>query len=241
MGRFAIDVEDVRRAAAHDRRPRPAHAAGPGPAPVRAHRRDGVRQAREHAGDRLLQGARRASTSSRACAGGAPARRHRHVGRQPRPGGRLPRQAPRHPGDDRDAGPHAAREGREHARPWRHRGPLRRDASPSGRAGACDRERARASSSSTPTTIPPVMAGQGTVALEMLADAPISTARRADRRRRPDLGHRRRREGAEPDDRDRRRRGGALSLLLQRHPRRGPADRRRDAGRGHRGQDRRRS
>ena len=43
-----------------------------------------------------------------------------------------------------------------------------------------------------------VMAGQGTVALEMLADAPdLDAARRADRRRRADLRHGERRQGLE--------------------------------------------
>ena len=62
----------------------------PGAAAFGAHRRDGLREVREHAGDRLVQGARRPRQARSLTAGRAPARRHRHVGRQPRAGGRLP-------------------------------------------------------------------------------------------------------------------------------------------------------
>ena len=48
-------------------------------------------------------------------AGAARPRRCRHVGRQPRPGCRLPCPAPRHSGHDRHAGLHAADQGRGHA------------------------------------------------------------------------------------------------------------------------------
>ena len=44
--------------------------------------------------------------------GRAQARRHRHVGRQPRPGRGLSRRPPRHPGDHRHAVLHALHEGR---------------------------------------------------------------------------------------------------------------------------------
>ena len=53
-------------------------------------------------------------SSSRRSPGRAGARRHRHVGRQSRAGGRLPRRAPRYSGDDRDAGDDAVREGGDH-------------------------------------------------------------------------------------------------------------------------------
>ena len=57
------------------------------------------------------------------------------------------------------------------------------------------------------------MAGQGTIALEMLGEvARPRPDRRADRRRRADLGHRHRRQGAQARHRDRRRRGGPLSV-----------------------------
>ena len=89
---------------------------------------------------------------------------------------------------------------------------------------------------------PHVIAGQGTVALEMLEEVPdldvlvipiggggliagIATAAKAHQAR----------------DRDRRRGIGALSVDVERHPRRKPAERRRDACRRHRGEERRRA
>ena len=125
--RFAIDVEDVRRAAAtiagHVLRtplvPAPRLSELTGATVFVKHENMHPTGAFKERGavNKLASLGRR----------GAPARRHRHVGRQPRPGGRLPRQALRHPGDDRHAGADAAREGREHARPWRDRGPRGRE------------------------------------------------------------------------------------------------------------------
>ena len=61
-------------------------------------------------------------------------------------------------------------------------------------------------------------------------------ADRADRRRRADLRHRRGRQGPQARHSPDRRAGGALSLHVQRHQGRAPADARRHAGRGHRRQ-----
>ena len=89
---------------------------------------------------------------------------------------------------------------------------------------------------------PHVIAGQGTIALEMLEEVPdldvlvipigggglisgIATAAKAH----------------QAGDRDRRRGVGALSVDVERHPRRAAADRRRDARRRHRGEERRRA
>ena len=60
---------------------------------------------------------------------------------------------------------------------------------------------------------PAIVAGQGTIGLEILADAPrAGGAGGADWRRRPDLRHRHGGQGAQPAAGDRRRRGGALPL-----------------------------
>ena len=123
------------------------------------------------------------------------ARRHRHVGRQSRPGRRLscaPAGDPRH---HRHAGQYADGEGRQHP-PARRRGdPDRRD----GRGGGAFAHRHGAANGLTfihPYDDPLVIAGQGTLALEMLGSAPGDRhPRRTDRRRRPDLGHRRGRQG----------------------------------------------
>ena len=129
-------------------------------------------EVREPAVHRLVQGARRAQPPRRPDAGRAPARRHRHVGRQPRAGRRLSRPAARHSRDHRHAGRHADGEGREHAAA-RRRGDRRgRD------AGGCGARSRVATASGAglifihPYDDPLVIAGQGTVALEMLAAVP---------------------------------------------------------------------
>ena len=125
--------------------------------------------------------------------------RRRGLGRQPRAGRRLPRPPARHPGHDRHARRHAVHEGLEHRAPRR--------------ATSCwkaptTRARSRARSASRPrrgaTLVPAfddplVIAGQGTIGLELLAQTARRAARhdrRADRRRRSHLGHRGRGEGA---------------------------------------------
>ena len=120
------------------------------------------------------------------------ARRHRHVGRQPRPGRGLPRRPARHSRHHRHAVLHAQHQGRAHARPRRARRPARRHA---GRG-----RRPRRIAWPTPSKLvfvhpyddPRIIAGQGTIALEMLQDAPRPRhAGGAGRRRRPDRGLRR--------------------------------------------------
>ena len=86
---------------------------------------------------------------------------------------------------------------------------------------------------------PLVIAGQGTIALEMLEDAhDLDTAGDPDRRRRADRRQRHRRPRPVAGDRDRRGGGGALSVVLERAQRRGSPVRRLDPGGRHRGEER---
>ena len=110
---------------------------------------------------------------------------------------RLPRGAPRHPGDHRHAEGLADHQDQEHARARRHRRARRRDAvrrrTPRARARG-----ARRLVFVHPYEDPLIIAGQGTVGLEMLErDARPRHAGRPGRRRRPDLRHRDRGEGAQ--------------------------------------------
>ena len=97
------DRRHPRRGRAHRGRRHP-NADADQPDAVRDHRRRGLAEVREFAVHRRLQGARRAQQTAAADRRGAGARRDRGIGRQSRAGGRLSRQAPRHSGDDRDAG-----------------------------------------------------------------------------------------------------------------------------------------
>ena len=146
--------------------------------------------------------------------------RDRHVRRQPRPGGRLSRRAAADPGDHRDAGDHAVREGRGDAAYGAEvvlEGETVAEAQV--RAEAIARERAL-------TFVPSLRRsagdrGQGTIALEMLEET--SRPRHAgdpDRRRRADRRQRHRRARAQAGDRDRRGRSRALSVVLERAHRR---------------------
>ena len=151
---------------------RPARHAGGRPARRRAHRRRGrahalpaqrdavahrqgrrLGEVREPAVHRLVQGARRAQHAAAAHARRAQARRHRHVGRQPRPGRRLSRRPARHSRHHRHAVLHAQHEGRAHARPRRARGAARRHPGRSRRRGASRWRRPRSWCSCIPTTI----------------------------------------------------------------------------------------
>ena len=145
------------------------------------------------------------------------ARRHRGVGRQPCAGGRLPCEAPRHPGDDRHAEVDADGEGDADRRPRRDGGSLRRDVDD---AFAKARELAleKGYVFIHPFDDPQIIAGAGTVGLEMLEDAPdldrswsrsaaAASCRRLDRRA---LGEARYRAD--------RRRGRALSVDEMRDP-----------------------
>ena len=104
-------------------------------------------------------------------AAGARARRHRHVGRQSCAGGRLSRRAARHPGHHRDAGDHAVREGRGDPGARRRGGARRRDRRRCAGARRGD-ARERGLTFVHPYDDPQVIAGQGTIALEMLEDVP---------------------------------------------------------------------
>ena len=157
--------------------------------------------------------------------------RHRLLGRQPRAGRGLPRHAAGHPRGDRDAAPHAVREGRAHAQARRRGDPARRELrrGQGARAGA---GRARAASRSCiPTTTRRSIAGQGTIALEMLGEHPqLDIAGRRHRRRRPHRRHGHRGQGAQARHRGGRRRGRRASPSMY-HALRGtePAVRRLDA------------
>ena len=100
------------------------------------------------------------------------ARRHRDVGGQSRAGGRLSRGAARHPGDHRDAGDDALREGGGDRAPTARRwcSTARRIAEAQARAEAIAGERNLIWVH--PYDDPLVIAGQGTIALEMLEEAP---------------------------------------------------------------------
>ena len=87
----------------------------------------------------------------------------------------------RHPGDDRDAGGHAVHEGREHRAPRRARRAARRRATPSALA-----EAQRIADDTGATLVPAfddplVIAGQGTVGLELLAQVPDARRRSSSR------------------------------------------------------------
>ena len=135
----------------------------------------------------------------------------------------------RHSGHHRDAGDDAVREGGGDAGATAPRwcSTARRIADAQVRAEAIARERDLIWVH--PYDDPRVIAGQGTIALEMLEEVPdLDAAGDPDRRRRTD---RRQRDGGAGDqavDRDRRRRGRALSVVLERLARRAP---RRSAGR----------
>ncbi len=171
----------------------------------------------------------------------APARRHRHVRRQPRPGRRLPRRPSRHSGDDRHARDHADRQSREHPPPRCDGHPRGKDARGSRGLREAPRRGARPPFIH-PYDDPLVIAGQGTIALEMLAAAPeldvlvvpigggglVSGMAIAAKALKPQI-------------RNHRRRGRALSVDVQRVEIRAPARQRRYAGRRHRGQAARRA
>ena len=149
------------------------------------HRRRDLAEVREPAVHRVVQGTRRVQLPAAAARRRRGARRRRRVGRQPRAGRRLPRSPPRHPGHDRDAARHAVLEGH------RHRTPRCRDRARGRRVRGRARRPARRIADERGATLvpafddPAVIAGQGTVALEMLDAAPRPRrARRTGRRRR---------------------------------------------------------
>ena len=103
---------------------------------------------------------------------GEEAGRHRHVGRQPRAGRRLSRASARHSRHHRDAGEHADGEGGEHTAARRRGDPDGRDASRRQRHSPSRTAESAGSTFIHPYDDPLVIAGQGTMALEMLGAAP---------------------------------------------------------------------
>ena len=160
-------------------------------------------QVREPAVHRVVQGARRAELPAVDGCARARLRRGRDERRQPCPGRRVPRRQARHRGHHLHAARHAVHQGRAHPRPGRRR--AHRGRQP--RRG--DRQRRASMRASTgavflhPFDDPLVIAGQGTVALEMLQQVPeLDTlvvpvggggliAGMAVAAKRPEAGHRR--------------------------------------------------
>ena len=130
--------------------------------------------------------------------GRARARRHRHVGRQSRPGGRLSCGAARHSGDHRDAGDDAVREGRGDQR--RYGAPVVLDGETVGEAQArAEAERARARAdlgASVRRSACDRRAGHDRAG-DAGGGARSRHAGDPDRRRRPDRRHRDRGQGAQ--------------------------------------------
>ena len=102
----------------------------------------------------------------------AQARRDRRVGRQSRAGHRLSRQPARHSGDRRDAEVRAADQGHQLPPARRARRAARRRPRPRRARKPKRSPRAKASRSSIRSTTRDVIAGQGTMALEILEQTP---------------------------------------------------------------------
>ena len=121
---------------------------------------------------RLVQGPRRLQQAEEPDAGRGEERRHRDVRGQPRAGRRLLRAAARHSRRHRHAAGHAVQQGRAHARLRRAGGDRGRHDRRRRGVRARSRQSARTSPSCIPTTIAWIVAGQGTIGLELMADAP---------------------------------------------------------------------
>ena len=150
--------------------------------------------------------------------GGARARRDRGVRRQPRAGRRARRAEARLRGDDRDAGDDAAHQDRRGRGARREGRAARRLVQRRLRArarAAAKRARAR---SCIPYDDPDVIAGQGTIGMEILRQhqGPHRRDLRRDRRRRADRRHRRVREARAPRDQDHRRRSRRIRDAMAR-------------------------
>ncbi len=202
--------------APHHRRAGAAHADAAGPQAVRAHRRRGLRQVRKPPGHQLVQGARRAQQARLALGCRARPRRHRHVGRQPRPGGRLSRRPAADSGHHRDAGDHAVREGGGDAGAWRRGGARRREHRRRAGPRRDHRARARPHLGSPLRRRPRDRRAGHHRARNAGGDARSRHAGDPDRRRRPDRRQCGGGAGGQPLDRDHRRRGCALSVVLER-------------------------
>ena len=124
--------------------------------------------------------------------GGTAARRDRRVGRQPCPGRRLSRPPARHSGDHRHAQPDAVGEGHPDREPRRAGRAPRRACSTTPTPRRARWRRSRAIVFVHPFDDPQVIAGAGTIALEMLGGrARPRHFGHPDRRRRADFRHRR--------------------------------------------------
>ena len=160
-------------------------------------------------------------------------RRHR---RQPRPGSRLPRPAARRAGDHRHAARYAVREGAADPRLRRHGGDrgrrLRRGLRARHAAARGARPHLRASLRRRGRDGRPGLHRPG----DARGRARPGGAAGADRRRRPDLGRRHGRQGAQPQYPRDRHRAGDVPLVHSPHARRQRPLRRPDHCRGHRGE-----
>ena len=193
-GRLARRRRRPRRARAHAR-PRPPHAGAHLAQPVRRVRRDGPAQGREPAAHRLVQAARRAGQGRRASAPAAPGGRGRAAPATTR--SRSPTRRARAASTARSSCPPRPR--------WRRSPRCAASAGPCGsaatRSTSCvGRARERAAETGAvfvhPFDDPEIVAGQGTLGLELLDDVPEHRdRRRAGRRRRADQRRRRRAQG----------------------------------------------
>ena len=168
-------------------------------APLRPHRRQGLRQVREPPARRRLQGARGLREARLARRGGARPRR-RAMSAATTPGRRLPRRPPRHLGDHRHARAHAVREGRRDRGPWRARRPRGGDAG--GEPGGLCRARGAGGPRPHPPLRRPAPSSRARAPSASRCCAKVPGARR---RRRPigggglNRGHRDGSPRAEPD------------------------------------------
>ena len=201
----------------------------------RRRRRDQIREPSVY---RLVQGPRLAGKAQVADGRRERRRRHRHVGRQPRAGRRLSRDAPGHRLDHRHARGHAPGEGTEHAeigRARRLRGRNhRRGGDPRARHGGRRGLDLR----------PPLRRSEGH---RRPGHGGARNARRlpgsrhpgrADRRRWVDLGQRHRGQGHQSRHRNHRRRGGNVPVDVSGRERPDAAGRRAHDRRRHRRQER---
>ena len=156
-------------------------------------RQPGPAEARGHAAGVQVQAARRLQQDGATRRRQRPTRRDRRVGRQPRAGRRARRPEARLQGDHRDAGHHAADQGR---RQWQAAAPRSCcTATPTTRPSST-RWPSRSAEGATfvhPYDDPDVIAGQGTIGMEILRQrtGPDRRHLRCHRRRRPDRRHRR--------------------------------------------------
>ena len=202
-------------------------------APPPAARRRPLRQAGEPPAHRLVQVPRRLQRALVDPARAARERRRRRLEREPRAGRRGGRSAARRPRDDRDARQRGAGEGRPHRRAGAPRSCAARARATSGSASRPSCARSAALEYIPPFDDARIIAGQGTVGLELVERTPRGCdGRRPRRRRRPGLGRGDGGQGAPPGRAGRRRRagaGGRRAAVAARGPHRPLAGGRRDA------------